>query len=231
MLKDIWNKVWKNHWYSSDKLRIRRAKQKISVLHDHLSQMSPNSDICDIGCGSGHFLNTLLSEFALVGSVRGIDHSETAIRDAKGLFEPTNRAAFSVASASDIPFENASFDAVFLVCVLEHIESLDHPIAEIERILKPGGQLFLYYSNRHSFFFLERLIKSLFIKWHFGYQKEASLREIHELFGSNYSIKCSRIVHGDKDFPISTSADKILNFFGLKQFGRYYAIVLKKDVE
>lgn len=51
------------------------------------------------------------------------------------------------------PFDDTSFDAVLCTQVLEHVSDLDHVLAEIHRLLKPGGRLvvtvpFLY--NQHG---------------------------------------------------------------------------------
>lgn len=43
--------------------------------------------------------------------------------------------------ATRLPFADASFDAVFTFYALEHIHPLDDHLSEIERVLKPGGQL------------------------------------------------------------------------------------------
>jgi SAM-dependent methyltransferase len=44
-----------------------------------------------------------------------------------------------IADASDLPFEDSSFDLVFSSNVLEHIKDIDKALAEMKRVLVPGG--------------------------------------------------------------------------------------------
>jgi SAM-dependent methyltransferase len=48
-----------------------------------------------------------------------------------------------VASAEDMPFENDSYDIIYSNAVLEHIQDVPRAIAEMHRVLRPGGALIL----------------------------------------------------------------------------------------
>ncbi len=50
------------------------------------------------------------------------------------------------AEATNLPFPGASFDAVLACLVFEHIEAVDESIAEVGRVLRPGGR-FLFFLN------------------------------------------------------------------------------------
>ena len=50
------------------------------------------------------------------------------------------------ASAAELPFASASFDAVIACLVFEHIEAVDAAISEVARVLRPGGR-FLFFLN------------------------------------------------------------------------------------
>ena len=59
------------------------------------------------------------------------------------------------ASATTLPFSDASFPTVVSNCVIEHIPDLDRTLAEISRILRPGGRfIFGVPSDRFAEFFL-----------------------------------------------------------------------------
>lgn len=45
--------------------------------------------------------------------------------------------------ASPLPFQDSSFDSVLCTSVLEHVDDAEQTIAEIERVLRPGGQLLI----------------------------------------------------------------------------------------
>lgn len=84
--------------------------------------------VLEIGSGSGMFQD-------LVDDYVAID-----IAASSGAYI---RKSFSAASASALPFASASFDGVWSVWVLEHVPEPEAMLAEIVRVLKPGGVLFL----------------------------------------------------------------------------------------
>jgi ubiquinone/menaquinone biosynthesis C-methylase UbiE len=89
--------------------------------------------ILDLGTGTGVGALFLAREYPLA-SVRGIDIVEEMIRVAQrkvGL-DPSGRVAFKVGDASDLPYEEDSFDLVTQVNVPPFF-------AEIARVLRPGG--------------------------------------------------------------------------------------------
>jgi SAM-dependent methyltransferase len=53
-------------------------------------------------------------------------------------------------SALEIPWPDATFDAVYSIGCLHHTGALDHAIREVERVLKPGGKAVVMLYNRHS---------------------------------------------------------------------------------
>jgi SAM-dependent methyltransferase len=94
--------------------------------------------VLDLGCGSGE--NSLL--LALNGArLAAIDISADLIQLAERRLA-VNRApeaGFAVASAHDLPFEDASFDAVIGIAILHHLD-LSIVAREVFRVLKPGGR-------------------------------------------------------------------------------------------
>ena len=94
--------------------------------------------VLDFGCGNGRLLE--LFEGKTV-DYTGIDQSRALIERARAR-HPNTR--FLCGEGSKLPFEDASFDAVFAIAVMHHIPSVarrEELLAEIRRILKPGGRL------------------------------------------------------------------------------------------
>lgn len=93
--------------------------------------------VLDVGCGGGYTCEFLAQRQA---QVWGIDRSgaciDAARRHAQAAPLPITYAQ-GVAEA--LPFADATFDVVVCVDVLEHVEDLPRAIAEISRVLKPGG--------------------------------------------------------------------------------------------
>lgn len=97
--------------------------------------------LLDVGCGGG----LLAEEFARLGcDVTGLDRSLPTLAAAKA---HAARSGLSIryleGSADALPFPEASFDAVSCCDVLEHVDDPGRVLAEIARVLKPGG-LFLF---------------------------------------------------------------------------------------
>src|SRR5450631_41548 len=89
--------------------------------------------VLDLGCGDGRYFHLLWPK---VRDVVGID-MEPAVADLarkSGFY----REVLEVA-AHELPFVDASFDAVFANCSLEHMDNLDQVLAAANRCLKPGG--------------------------------------------------------------------------------------------
>jgi ubiquinone/menaquinone biosynthesis C-methylase UbiE len=84
--------------------------------------------VLEIGAGSG-FLQDIVSDYT------ALDISPTARR----FFHKP----FVEASATDMPFPDNSFDAIWTVWVLEHIPNPEKALLEMRRVVKPGGYLYL----------------------------------------------------------------------------------------
>jgi len=102
----------------------------------------------DVGCGEGHNTRLLAGRGA---RVTGIDISPTFVRYAKEAEEEHPLGiCYELASALDIPFEDASFDFATAFMSLMDMPQIGRVLAEIFRVLKPGG--FLQFSIGHPCF-------------------------------------------------------------------------------
>jgi SAM-dependent methyltransferase len=122
------------HWWHAGMQRIATA-----LLGDRL--LAPSQRLLDAGCGSGGFLRWALEHWP-VASASGVDISEAAIDLA---VEQVPAAELSVAPMRALPFESETFDLVATHDVLQHLESveIDESVAELARVLRPGGALFV----------------------------------------------------------------------------------------
>lgn len=118
-------------------MRTRRAATSAAFLRGYLK---PGMDLLDCGCGEGT-ITVDLAEFVAPGQVVGVDLAPGAIERARKL--ATDRGVgnvrFEVGSVYDLPFSDASFDAVFSHALFEHLTDKPKALREIWRVLKPGG--------------------------------------------------------------------------------------------
>ena len=100
--------------------------------------VQPDSRICDIGCGiEGAFLRYARSR---VRSGVGLDYQPMRNGDGRALLVQCDLTR-------GIPLQNGFFNHAVMLAVLEHLESPQPLLAEIFRILAPGGSLIMTWPN------------------------------------------------------------------------------------
>jgi len=102
--------------------------------------------VLDVGCGGGFMAEAMAKRGA---HVTGIDPSPGAIIAARTHAEASGLTiAYDEGSGENLPYADQTFDVVICVDVFEHIGTLDQVIAEIARVLRPGGILLFDTINR-----------------------------------------------------------------------------------
>jgi ubiquinone/menaquinone biosynthesis C-methylase UbiE len=96
--------------------------------------------LLDCGCGSSSITVGLATAVA-PGEVVGIDLEVAQIKLARTQATQANltNVRFEVADVYELPFPDASFDAVYCCAVLSHLRERDKALREIRRVLKLGG--------------------------------------------------------------------------------------------
>lgn len=103
--------------------------------------------ILDAGCGSGPIFADLRDRGAIM---TGFDSSAKMVELARKRLGPD--AALRVADLGEpLPYPDGAFDDVISALVLHYLEDWSAPLAEIRRVLKPGGRLIL--AVNHPFIF------------------------------------------------------------------------------
>ena len=140
-----YRRAYSNSWQGFFAPRLRRGLYKRAA--DRLASISPrNATILDVGSGPGHLLVAIARELPHA-TLHGIDISPHMTDEARRLIESAglkDRIAIQQADAAALPFEAAAFD--YVVSMMSYHLWDDRPggLAEIRRILKPGGSLHLY---------------------------------------------------------------------------------------
>jgi 2-polyprenyl-6-hydroxyphenyl methylase/3-demethylubiquinone-9 3-methyltransferase len=153
------NRVYQSlgdRWYDAhdDPIALLRAQARLHVpwVAERLSRAfgSRPCRVVDVGCGGGFMANELAQHGH---EVVGVDQAEAALEVA-ARHDVTGRVRYLRADAGSLPFADASFEAACAMDFFEHVDALDPVIAEISRVLVPGGLLFFHTFNRNilSFF-------------------------------------------------------------------------------
>ena len=102
----------------------------------------PNGRLLDVGCGSGGWLVDMKN---LGWKVEGVDFDPKAVEAAGAM-----GIKITIGNVEDQGYPAASFDAITLSHVIEHVPDPIGTILECARLLKPGGRLILYTPNASS---------------------------------------------------------------------------------
>ena len=136
--------------------------------------------VLEIGCGLG----TDGAQFAQAGAhYTGIDLTEAAIELARKRFELSGLIGeFRVADAENLDFADDSFDRVYSHGVLHHTPDTARAIAEIHRVLKPGGSgmIMLYHRGSYNYRVGIRVFRRAGARL---LKSESGIRVIHRLTG------------------------------------------------
>ncbi len=121
------------------------ALERISDELDLMRRLLPLSGakVIDLGCGKAEMARRLLKD-GLVASVTGLE-VDYAQHTQNLAATPVAGLDFVFAGADDIPFDGNSFDIAMVLKSLHHVplDRLERALAEIERVLAPGGVLYV----------------------------------------------------------------------------------------
>lgn len=107
--------------------------------------LPPDARVLDVGCGIGGPARVAASRFGW--QVTGIDLTQAFVEAGETLSEwvgVQNRVSLRQASALDMPFDDAAFDAAYMIHVGMNIEDKAGVFAEVARTLEPGARFAVY---------------------------------------------------------------------------------------
>jgi len=118
-------------------MQFRSAERSCAFFRHHVR---PASQILDCGCGPGS-ITVGLARWAPDGQTVGIDRAAEQLDGARTRARAlgVKNVAFRQGDIFDLPFADGSFDVVFSQTVLFHIPEREKALAEIKRVLRPGG--------------------------------------------------------------------------------------------
>ena len=135
---------WRDAWLAADNREPRDVWYAIDETKmGYLKSYLPGSGAClEVGCGSAR-----LSRFLARLGYRavGMDYEPVAVRlAARRVADDRLDVALLLGDAFALPFATGSFDVVLSTGLLEHFADPSPIVAEMTRVLRPGG---LFYSD------------------------------------------------------------------------------------
>jgi SAM-dependent methyltransferase len=128
--------------YSQDALEMMASRTAEGRAAFFLSSLSPGMRVLDAGCGPGTITRGLARAVMPGGSCIGVDVEASQIELARAHADATHgNLTFEAASIYRLPFPGGSFDAVLSHAVFEHLARPQAALAELRRVLRPGGLL------------------------------------------------------------------------------------------
>ena len=122
---------------------IGDAVRRRAIVRERLGAQ-PGERIVDIGCGPGFYCAELAEEVGPSGSIVGVDESAAMLALAERRCAQFANVELVEGEATAVPVADASCDAAISVQVQEYVPDIGASLAEILRVLKPGGRVLIW---------------------------------------------------------------------------------------
>lgn len=137
--KNFWQRYAPVYW-----MFVRSAGKAYDEISGKISKyIKKDSKVLELACGTGEFTFRLAKKCE---SWLATDFSENMLREAEVVYEKQRinieGLIFEQQDATNLPYEKESFDAVMIANALHIMPEPEKALAEIRRVLKPGGLLF-----------------------------------------------------------------------------------------
>jgi ubiquinone/menaquinone biosynthesis C-methylase UbiE len=142
----VLNDGWRydlEEWFH-DTFSFHGTFRKLRQRTINLACIQPGEQVLDVGCGTGTLAMEVQSRVGRAGAVCGVDPGAQQIAHARAKAARRHvPVEFQVGVIEQLPFPDQSFDVVFSTLMMHHLPAplKRQGLAEIARVLKPGGRL------------------------------------------------------------------------------------------
>jgi ubiquinone/menaquinone biosynthesis C-methylase UbiE len=140
--------LWNSLYDAPTKVYHHHMAQRRNYAREYTARnFERSARVLDLGCGAG-VLTELLIEDGFRPAAADVSHDMLALARERLKRFPPGGYRIVHAGVEDLPFEDGEFDIVLCLGVFGYIEDVDGAVAEIRRVLKPGGVFFMSVRNR-----------------------------------------------------------------------------------
>ena len=181
------------HGYSKrEAIRLVDQAKTLSTLMHHDTVYSAGSLVLEAGCGVGAQTITLARN-SPQAKITSLDISEPSLNHARALIkkEGLSNVDFQVGDIMNLPFEDETFDHVFICFVLEHLPDPVGALLSLKRVLKKGGSITVIEGDHGSCYFYP--------------ETEEAVKAWQCLIKVQTDLKCNPLM-GREFYPLLTEA-------------------------
>ena len=121
----------------------RDVLRRRGLVH-HALAAEVGDRVLDVGCGPGFYVTEILKRVGAGGHVTGVDQSADMLVVAAKRAERHDNVEFHEGGADALPLADASVDRALSVQVFEYVNDVPGALAEVHRVIRPGGRLLLW---------------------------------------------------------------------------------------
>jgi SAM-dependent methyltransferase len=219
-----WDRVWSSHSYRLDRIRSERARIKIAAATAIGMEFADSDRVLDLACGSGHTLIEAVTRLSGQAWFFGLDISAVALDHARENFERARLDAQLIrAEWPRLPFRGGAIDKV-----IAFMAPFPTVIREIERVLAPGGKLFMVALSRDSIISAWYRVRESILPGPFDDRRNYSARELISALGQSLVVEEWGILHCGSDRPFSGALDRAIARW-VPRWGRYVVVRCAKS--
>ena len=161
-------------WWDTPAGKMRAERRKKMIFDSLALNSGPGKKCLELGCGTGNFTEYFADKGA---KITAVDISPDLLEKAKKKIGNKKNVEFKTADIHNLPFENNTFDYIFGVSVIHHLD-LPTAFKEISRVLKENGTVVFSEPNmlnpqmfiQKNVLFIKRLMgdtitETAFYKW------------------------------------------------------------------
>src|SRR3990167_707145 len=120
------------YWSKQDEYKLEATHPHRQLILDELKKLEPFAGVLEVGCDIGQNLYLVGINYPET-QLAGVDVNARAIESAQVVLP---KAIFKIGNATELPFEDKSFDVLIYDAVLMYVKDIDKALSEAQRVAR-----------------------------------------------------------------------------------------------